>query len=269
MRRPAAPGGAGRGSQKRVRYNVRRMRGAKAGTPETLQDPVAAYERISASFARFSEQRRAYLDCVERLIASAIPAGGSLLDIGAGDGERTRRIAAAAGLRKIVLLEPSAGMRSHWPADAAAWAMRAEDLNSQQGAFDAITCLWNTLGHIFPAAARAELLRQCARLLAPGGRIFLDVSHRYNASHYGIFPTILRFLRDRASPPGANGDVEVTWELAGGACRTRGHVFTGGEFEDLRRAAGLRVERRVVVDYATGAVRRWSFQGHLLYVLRK
>ena len=33
------------------------------------------------------------------------------------------------------------------------------------------------------------------------------------------------------------------------------------------RAAGVEIERRFVVDYDTGAVRRWSFQGNLLYVL--
>lgn len=59
-----------------------------------MLDPVAAYDRIAPSFARLSEQRRAYLDAVERLIVSAIPAGShSLLDIGAGDGVRSLGIA--------------------------------------------------------------------------------------------------------------------------------------------------------------------------------
>jgi ubiquinone/menaquinone biosynthesis C-methylase UbiE len=148
-----------------------------------MLDPVAAYDRIAPSFARLSEQRRAYLDAVERLIVSAIPAGShSLLDIGAGDGVRSLGIAQAAGLKEIVLLDPSASMREHWPAGVTAWAMRAEDLHAQQGQFDVITCLWNVLSHIFPARARSEVLRQCARLLGRGGRIFVDVNHRYNAS---------------------------------------------------------------------------------------
>jgi 2-polyprenyl-3-methyl-5-hydroxy-6-metoxy-1,4-benzoquinol methylase len=226
-----------------------------------MLDPVAAYDRIAPSFARLSEERRAYLDAVERLVVSAIPTGSrSLLDIGAGDGVRALRIAQAAGLKEIVLLDPSAEMRKSWPAGVTAWALRAEDLHAQQGRCDAITCLWNVLGHIFPASARCEMLRQCARLLAPGGRIFIDVSNRYNARHYGWLPTAWRFLR------GASRDVVVTWKPEG--VSTVGHVFTGREFAGLCRAAGVTIEQRFVVDYATGAVRHWSFEGHLLYVLR-
>jgi 2-polyprenyl-3-methyl-5-hydroxy-6-metoxy-1,4-benzoquinol methylase len=234
------------------------MGGPSAGM--TL-DPVAAYDRIAPSFARLSEERRAYLDAVERLIISAIsPHARSLLDVGAGDGVRALRIAQAAGLREVVLLEPSAAMRENWPSSVTAWTMRAEDLHAQQGQFDAITCLWNVLGHIFPASARVEAIRQCARLLAPGGRIFIDVRHRYNAVHYGWLRTAWRFLR------GGSRDVVVHWRPEG--VSTAGHVFTHREFAGLCHAAGVTIERRIVVDYATGAVRRWSFQGNLLYVLR-
>ena len=226
-----------------------------------MLDPVAAYDRIAGSSARLSAERRAYLEAIERLIVSAIPPGSrSLLDIGAGDGVRALRIAEAAGLSEVVLLEPSAEMRRNWPANATTWAMRAEDLGSKSGQFDVITCLWNVLGHIFPAGARSEALRQCARLLAPGGRIFIDVSHRYNARHYGLFPTLWRWVR------GASGDVVVHWRPEG--VSTAGHVFTDREFAELCRTVGVVVERRFVVNYATGAVCRWSFQGHLLYVLR-
>lgn len=225
-----------------------------------MLDPVDAYDRIAPSFAQLSEKRRAYLEAVERLIVSAIPRGSkSLLDIGAGDGTRALRIAGGAGIREVVLLEPSAAMRGSWPATVKAWPVRAEELHARSGQFDAITCLWNVLGHIFPAGARSEVLKQCARLLAPGGRIFVDVSHRYNARHYGVWPTMWRFLR------GGSGDVAVKWP---DGVTTAGHVFTASEFAALCRAAGVSIERRFVVDYANGAVRRWSFQGHLLYVLK-
>lgn len=225
-----------------------------------MLDPVDAYDRIAASYGQLSEQRRAYLGAVERLIVSAIPDGSrSLLDIGSGDGVRALRVARLAGLPDVTLLEPSAAMRSNWTADVTTWAMRAEDLASQSGQFDVITCLWNVLGHIFPAAARVEVLRQCCRLLAPGGRIFIDISHRFNMAHYGIAPALWRWLR------GSSGDVTVNWHAEG--VTTMGHVFTAGEFAALSRDAGLSMERRYVVDYATGELRGSIFQGHLLYVL--
>jgi SAM-dependent methyltransferase len=232
-------------------------------------DPVAAYDRIAPVFARLAEQRKPYLDRIDRLILSAIPPGShSLLDVGSGDGARARHIAQARGIAELVLLEPSRAMQGNSLADATIWTMRAEELHSIQAEFDLITCLWNVLGHIFPASARIEVLRQFARLLSPKGRIFIDVNHRYNARHYGSLQTAVRFLRDHVSWDEKNGDVVVTWDVDSEKCATRGHVFTNKEFRSLARAAGLHIEKTFIVDYATGELRRWGWQGNLLYVLR-
>jgi len=237
---------------------------------DAFLDPVAAYDRIAPVYARLAEQRRAYLDAADRLVVAEIPPGSrSLLDVGAGDGARAARIAGAAGLRDITLLEPSARMRSYCPAQATIWAMRAEDLRSRHGSFDIVTCLWNVIGHILPSGARIEALRQFARLVSPEGKVFIDVNHRYNARHYGALATAMRFLRDRRSLPGSHGDVRVAWDIAGHSCATTGHVFTHREFTALSRAAGLSIEKRFVIDYASGQIRRRSFEGHLLYVLHR
>jgi len=146
--------------------------------------------------------------------------------------------------------------------------MRAEELHSVQATFDVITCLWNVVGHIFPASGRMEVLRQFARLVSRQGTVFVDVNHRYNARHYGAMQTTLRFLRDRASRDEKNGDVKVTWDVGEMPCTTLGHVFTNKEFRSLSFAAGLSIEKTLVVDYATGEQRRWNWQGNLLYVMR-
>lgn len=233
-------------------------------------EPVEAYDRIAPEFARLSHTRRAYLDRIDQLVVSEIPQGSrSLLDIGAGDGSRALRIAEAAGLTELVLLEPSAGMRGRWPPGTCGWAIRAEELCDQDRAFDAITCLWNVLGHIFPAEKRIEVLRRCGRLLSPGGLMFVDVSHRYNARHYGVFPTLARMLRDRIFPNEENGDVVTAWDVKGARYATNGHVFTDAEFRRIAARAGLTIRKSVAVDYATGEIRQSKFSGHILYVLSR
>jgi len=195
-----------------------------------------------------------------------------MLDVGSGDGARARRIAQARNITELVLLEPSMAMQSGTSLGQLR-TMRAEELHLVDGEFDVITCLWNVLGHIFPSASRLEVLRQFARLASPQGRIFIDLQHRYNARHYGAIPTALRFLRDHLSWSETNGDVVVAWVIQGAVdesrCTTRGHVFTHREFRSLAHAAGLNIETRFVVDYATGERRRWSIEGHLLYVLAR
>ncbi|MGH9582563.1 MAG: class I SAM-dependent methyltransferase [Bryobacteraceae bacterium] len=233
-----------------------------------ILQPADAYDRIAPVFTRIADRRRAYLDRIDRLVISKIPRGGrSLLDAGAGDGIRAFRIAKAAGIEEVILLEPSAEMRKKWPAGARGWAMPAEELCSIDKTFDVITCLWNVLGHISPSKNRAEVMRQFSRMLAPGGMVFIDVNHRYNMRKYGALRTLARMIQDRAFPSEKNGDAIARWEVDGTTCATTGHVFIDGEFRRLAEGAGLRIAKRFVIDYATGQLRRSGFLGNLLYCL--
>lgn len=235
----------------------------------TYSDPVIAYDAIAPRFQALSDARRAYLDRVEQLVIREIPAGSSsLLDVGAGDGARALRIAKGAGLDNIVLLEPSAAMRRDWPGETRVWPIRAEHLSAKSETFDTITCLWNVLGHIFPQRTRIDVLRHCARLLSPEGRLFLDVNYRYNAAHYGILPTAFRILRDRTRPDEKNGDVTVRWNLEDSTHVTYGHVFTRSEFIRMTHSAGLIIEKEFTIDYSSGKIHRLRLLGNPLYVMR-
>jgi ubiquinone/menaquinone biosynthesis C-methylase UbiE len=240
---------------------------ANSNKTEELLDPVDAYNRVAPQFTRLSALRRLYLEQVERVIISEIPAGKhSLLDVGAGDGRRSKRIAAACGLDRLVLLEPSAAMRGNGMRGAEIWPIRAEELGGIQAEFDVIVCLWNVLGHIGPAERRKEVLRQFTRLSAmQGGLVFIDVNHRYNVLEYGVLPTAGRFLHDMAWRSERNGDVRTRWN----SLTTTGHVFTDREVRSLATNAGLAVKKRFVIDYATGKIRKRSFCGNLLYVLAR
>jgi SAM-dependent methyltransferase len=233
-----------------------------------ILDPIAAYDRIGPVFASVADKRKPYLNRIDQLVIAGIPEGSrSLLDVGAGDGRRARRIREVRNIAELVLLEPSVAMQGGNEGGAEFRTLRAEQLSSLDGEFDVITCLWNVLGHIFPSTGRMEVLHQFARLVSPRGRIFVDVQHRYNVRHYGAIPTAIRFAHDRFRWDDSNGDVDVVWDVEGVRCTTQGHVFTHREFRSLATAAGLDIQSRFVVDYATGECRRRSFEGHLLYVL--
>ncbi len=253
------------------------MRRERQTNADYVPEPVQAYERISASYPEIAGRRRKYLDSVDRLIVERISGkAGSLLDVGAGDGERALRIAASAGIEEVVLLEPSAGMRSRMKAGPEIWPICLEQLDCKQvpfagRCFDAITCLWNVMGHLGRAKARTNALAQLRKLLAPGGLLFLDVNHRYNTSSYGFTRTAGRFVWDIVWPCEHHGNVVVNWEYGSPRqrCSTYGHVFTGREVQRLARAAGFSIEERIVVDYDEGCKRRFAFQGNLLYCLRR
>jgi 2-polyprenyl-3-methyl-5-hydroxy-6-metoxy-1,4-benzoquinol methylase len=238
-----------------------------------LSDPVAAYDLIATKYSALRAERGAYLGAVEKVIISQIAGNASsMLDIGSGDGTRALRVAKQSGLKHVVLLEPSSAMRAQISEDADIWPIRAEDIadytRGRGSRFDVITLLWNVLGHV-PHAARRDVLVQVAALLSLRGFFFIDVIHRYNIRSYGFARTVLRYLRDCIAPNTTNGDVVVRWDKLNYSCATYGHVFTNHEMLALTTNAGLALEKRVILDYQTGGLRRFPFQGNLLYVFRR
>jgi SAM-dependent methyltransferase len=110
------------------------------------------------------------LPAVERHLQGA----SSVLDIGCGEGQVARRVAASGAL--VVGLDPTvsqlreAGIRGNGPAYARA---RAEVLPCRTGAFDAVVvCL--ALEHV---DAFESVFEEVARVLVPGGRFVLVLAH--------------------------------------------------------------------------------------------
>jgi 2-polyprenyl-3-methyl-5-hydroxy-6-metoxy-1,4-benzoquinol methylase len=234
---------------------------------DVILDPVAAYDAWAPCYTTYSQSRLPYLQAVERLILARITGARSLLDVGAGDGSRALRIAKSAGIGETVLLEPSEGMRGHGTAEGEIWSCRASEIPQSARRFDVIICLWNVLGHIQGHADRQAILMRLKDLLTPSGTIFLDVNHRYNASAYGWSITFLRHLRDVFFWSERNGDVVLHWKTNDRTIRTRGHVFTQAELTRLFCAASLKIQRRWIVNYETGAEQRSPLLGNLLYEL--
>jgi SAM-dependent methyltransferase len=260
---------------------------------EHFDDPVAAYSRLAPHYDDISRRREPYLRSIEKIIAARVPPNSkSLLDIGAGDGTRTVRIARECEIQQIVLVEPSSEMaaRATGMEKLEKWSIRAEEMGVKASncasvradvseaeakdkknvqRFDVITCLWNVLGHIRKVEDRERAMRAIADLLMPRGKCFMDVNHRYNFRSYGLIASAARFIRDSLFYKESNADVIAAWDTGGSSISTHGHVFTDREVRHLAAAVGLSIEERIVVDYESGKICRFAFQGNLLYVFRR
>jgi SAM-dependent methyltransferase len=226
-----------------------------------------AYDEFAPYYRSYSEGRAAYLRTIEDIVIAHAGNPESMLDVGAGDGVRALRIAEEVGIRRIVLLEPSAGMRKRLQAPpwGEVWSFPVSEIPHTEAKFQLITCLWNVLGHLPDSAERLRMLTRLRGLLVPGGALFIDINHRYNALCYGWTWSVCRLVRDTFSWHDRRGDVTVTWSLPARTLCTQGHVFASTEIERLRRAAGLRTVARWIVDYHSGAMRRFPMLGNLLY----
>jgi len=238
---------------------------------EHIEDPVAAYDQLASRYAELSRRREPYLRAVEGCIQLRVPRGSrSMLDIGAGDGTRVLRIAGASAIKRVILLEPSAGMARLVSQKVEVWPIRVEELDSAaiSERFDVITCLWNVLGHVRREESRTRALANVARLLSPEGKFLIDVNHRYNVRAYGVAQTAARWIGDKIIDGETRGDVTASCRSGESTISTHGHVFIHEEVMRLARAAGLALDERIVIDYEHGRVRRWSILGNLLYIFR-
>lgn len=235
--------------------------------PPDVIPVIAAYDIFAPDYRAYSEGKKRYLERVEDIIIDRIGSVRSMLDVGAGDGRRALRISRAAGVDHLVLLEPSVGMRVRCPDGVEIRPFQISEMPPVAREFEVITMLWNVLGHLRDNGERQIALARIRNILSPGGAVFLDVSHRYNAAAYGRRRTLLRVIHDFCRPSEKHGDVVISWKSGSGTIRTHGHLFTHAEIKSLCRSAGLKIARRWVIDYETGEECRLSVSGHLLYQL--
>jgi len=233
----------------------------------TTLSALDAYNTFAPWYGAYAASRRQYRQAIDNVVVGRIRNAKSLLDVGAGDGGRAIGIGRSLGAQRVVLLEPSPGMRSEIPAGYEVWPFGIEEIPEGREAFALITCLWNVLGHVQGHQQRVRALLNLRHLLAPKGMIFLDVIHRYNAAAYGWSKTVGRLVHDAFVRSEKNGDVLVSWQAGARTIHTQSHVFTSAEMDALFRAAGLKTLQRWVIHYDTGAVCRLPFNGHLCYQL--
>jgi SAM-dependent methyltransferase len=167
------------------------------------------------------------------------PRNGTLLDLGSSDGETLRHI---AELRPDLRLYATdiAGFPAQYPpgCEFQRADLERERLPWPDASMTAITCmhLVEHLGDVAP------LMREAARLLRPGGRIYFETPH----------PKTL----DLPSPQG-RGAGTFTMNFYDDPTHVR--VVPTGELAGLAREAGLEI-------VAEGTSRNWLFAAsHLLY----
>jgi SAM-dependent methyltransferase len=171
-----------------------------------------------------------WLDTRARFVAQA-PRGGALLDLGSSDGETLGHI---AQLRSDLRLRAAdlCGQPQNYPAGCEFRRVNLErdPLPWPDAAMDAITCM-HLVEHLSDLGL---LLREVARVLKPGGRVYFETPH----------PKTLDLPSLRASP--------VTFTMNFYDDPTHVQVVTTEALGRQAQSAGLLVER-------AGISRNWLF----------
>lgn len=140
----------------------------------------------------------------------------------------------------------------------------------KKGSIEVITCLWNVLGHVPSEQERRIALQRMEYFLTRNGTIILDVSNRYNMTHYGIRVVTGNIIKDIFRPYASHGDesymIHVNKKVSiPSSC----HFFSPFEIDALIKNTKLKIVGKKYINYQTGKLMPTFFQGHIVYILQK
>ena len=234
------------------------------------------YNKFAQYYRFYSRKKRNYIDSIDKLILKNLPIKhNKVLDVGCGDGIRGIRLFKKMWGKKILMIDNSDEMvKLAKKLETPKIKVKKMDISMEklrlEAKSDVILCLWNVLGHVPSVNQRLTTLKNMRRLLKNGGKIYIDISNRYNIRYYRLRKVFINILRDFLRPNPKNGDFDYKIMVSkhtkiDSTC----HFFNPFEIESLIRKAGLEVKKRYSIDYRTGQLRKTFFEGHLLYVLEK
>jgi 2-polyprenyl-3-methyl-5-hydroxy-6-metoxy-1,4-benzoquinol methylase len=217
-----------------------------------------------------------YLAAIDELVVVHAKNSKYILDIGCGDGVRGQRLAEKIKPKKFMMVDSSVKMvelANRFRSDVIEvkkMDIADDNLNDklQSNHFDAILCLWNVFGHITNLQERSRALLNIRKVLRENGVLLIDVSNRYNVAYYGIKSVLKNMLKDLFHPNDDNGNFSYTIDVGKEKIPSYCHFFTPSEFPHLCQEARLQIERKIYVNYTTGAITN-LFGGHVFYVVKK
>lgn len=238
----------------------------------TMQPSKTFYTRFAGSYSGYAAQKESYIHSVDNFIRDEAGfSSGAVIDVGAGDGKRGKRLANSLGASEIVFVDNSEGMvqiLKDIPGASVVSADISQIHFSHESTYETVLCLWNVLGHV-PYQGRATALKNLSSLVGENGHIFLNVNNRYNKAQYGIRSVMKNIFKDIFVRSRSNGDFPLKVMTDEGEFSTNVHIFSPFEVERMIKKAGLKIVKRKCIDYRTGEYRNALWKGQLVYKLKK
>lgn len=229
------------------------------------------YTLFADNYEDYAMGMNKYISSVNKFIKDETKSVKSIVDVGAGNGKRGRRIADLLNIKEVTLVDNSDRM-----VKLAKEISSVEVVNKDISAldfkldkqYDLVLFLWNVMGHV-RQEGRIIAVNNLANLLHDKGSMFVDVNNRYNVSQYGFLAVVKNLFRDLFLQRVENGNFILKVKTRGGEIETVVHIFNPFEIEKLFRLANLKVEKRKVINYKNGNECRTIFGGQLVYKISK
>ena len=100
--------------------------------------------------------------------------------------------------------------------------------------------------------------------LKPSGYLVIDVNNRYNQNHYGIKTTVKNIIKDilKISQRGY-------YTLSESFSKSLVYIHNPWEIDQIAKQCSLNIVSKEYVDYTTGALKHYFWQGQTFYLMQK
>lgn len=236
---------------------------------QDIHDSASYYDSVVPHFRDMSAARHAYIQAVNNEVVRCMAeyGAGRFIDVGCGDGIRALELAERTGWQPI-----GVDNSSHMVHRARALGLDTMELdfskpeaNIPTPPVQAVTLLWNVLGHV-PKTRRMTLLHNCRNSLTQDGVLIFDVNNSLNVRQYGLRNVIRNGFRILVKSNEYTGDYLISSPDHSNV-RTISHIFHVNEIKNMLDASGF--DHRIkYIDYQTGNVTT-PLQGQMFIVARK
>lgn len=222
------------------------------------------YNEMAGSYENTFASRLAYHQTVDKIIIKELKShhNPSLLDIGGGEGSRTRKLITEGNVNYSTMLDISDQMCSRAQQRGGIDEVVCTDVlrYSPSCQYTIVTALWNVLGHLPSIDARIKTLSSMKNTLIPEGRIVFDVNNRHNF-HYGWRSALKNILHDKTPGLASYGWFDLKTSIDSYPV----YIHSPGEVFHLVKEAGLRLKRIFFIDYNSGRYTT-RFRGQILCI---
>lgn len=230
-----------------------------------LTDSQGYYDQVNSDYDDISKTRMAYLNAIDHLVLEQLYEMDDvcLVDIGAGNGKRTKNILNNINVKELLLIEPSINFVGQLKKEFNARDVfhgDVSDYKSKPDHFNIALCLWNVIAHVDNPRT---FLKSIHSLLEVGGTLIFDINNRFNIEEYGFKNVGINLVKTKIlTEPGS-------FILSTNAIKTRVYIYNLAEITALLNDTGFDIELVKFVNYKTGDTEKSQWSGQIFLVCKK
>ena len=223
------------------------------------------YNLTSNTYQNTSFERDQYLSTIDQFVRKELITLKELflLDIGAGNGIRTKKLLSGLEYKKLMLIEESSVFADELLNKFnknEVFNGSVEDYKASGEIYNSAICLWNVISHVQDPL---DFLNSINKSLDQNGVFIFDFNNRLNIKEYGLYNVVRNWLRSFINKDAGR------FSLKKDGIETSVYIFQLAEIKKLLYQTGFVIEKTFFVNYGTGFIEKTQFSGQILLICRK